>query len=70
MCSDRSKFQKEQRYQCYEYQQVSNSGIMERISERPDVESTNIEGRDTRNRSRISFHFISFYLFTAYEEVT
>jgi len=31
---------------------VSNSGIVKRIGERPDVKSAHIEGRDTRNSSR------------------
>jgi len=32
---------------------VSNSGIVKRISERPDVKSAHIERSNTRNRSRI-----------------
>jgi len=33
--------------------QVTNSGIMKRISVRPDVKNAHTEGRDTRNRSCI-----------------
>jgi len=32
---------------------VSNSNVVKRISERPDIKSAHIEGRDTRSRSWI-----------------
>jgi len=38
------------------YIESAISGIVKRISERPDVKSAHIEGKDTRNRSRISLN--------------